>query len=508
MQYRAAGLLFFLLIAGAGIVACSGASTPSSPLPPSSSGPGVKGSTPITHIVVIIQENRSFDNFFATFPGANGTTVGAVEPMPTPIASYCAGEGQQVITSATTIPLTKVSITGEGFPTTPPTGAPFGWDQDLAHNYRAGYLVDCDPNGSKPSSSKPCAMDGFDTTKFGPDGEGSPTCTYTYQYVDPKQIQPYWDMAEQYVLADNAFQTQGSESFTAHQALIAGGTAINSTESIIDDPSYFPWGCDGNPSSENTSLLTIYGQYLGQQGPFPCLTYPKGTIRDLLDAKKIPWKFYANKVYSWKSSKNSGSGIWSAFDAIQAVRYSKEWGTKVTTSDKKIFSDISHGALPNVSWVTPDGVNSDHPQELQKGQPADTGPSWVASIVNAVGQSKFWKSTAIVVLWDDWGGFYDHVPPPFYDNQGGLGFRFPMIIISPYVEAHVEHTQYETTSVLKFIEQNWNLGNLGQEDQRASSIGNAFNFSMTPRPFQVIPSKYSRSYFLRQKPSGMPPDSD
>src|ERR1700729_756384 len=135
LQYRAAGLLFFLLIAGAGIVACSGASTPSSPLPPSSSGPGVKGSTPITHIVVIIQENRSFDNFFATFPGANGTTVGAVEPMPTPIASYCAGEGQQVITSATTIPLTKVSITGEGFPTTPPTGAPFGWDQDLAHNY-------------------------------------------------------------------------------------------------------------------------------------------------------------------------------------------------------------------------------------------------------------------------------------------------------------------------------------------------------------------------------------
>ena len=84
--------------------------------------------------------------------------------------------------------------------------------------------------------------------------------------------------------------------------------------------------------------------------------------------------------------------------------------------------------------------------------PADTGPSWVASIVNAIGKSKYWKSIAIVVLWDDWGGFYDHVPPPFYDQQGGLGFRFPMIIISPYVTAHVEHTQYETTSVLQFIE--------------------------------------------------------
>ncbi len=507
MQYRTAGLLFFLLVAAGAIVACGGDGSQTSGLPPTTRVLRGSASTPISHIVIIIQENRSFDNFFATFPGANGSTIGYAEPMPSPIASSCAQALQPVITYPTTVPLTKVTLTGKGFPNNE-YGKPFGWDNDLAHNYEDGYLLECDAGGSAPSSSNPCEMNGFDTTKFGPDGEGpQATCTYTYQYVDPADIKPYWDMAEQYVLADNAFQTQGSESFTAHQDLIAAGTAIDSTESLIDDPTGFPWGCDGNPSGEVTSLITIYGQYLGDKGPFPCLSYE--TMRDLLDAKSISWKYYANKVYPYYNKDAGGSGIWSAFDAIKAVRYSKEWGTKVTFSDKKIFADIKNGRLPAVAWVTPDGANSDHPDEKnQNNKPLDTGPSWVASVVNAVGKSKYWNSSAIVVLWDDWGGYYDHVPPPFYDNQGGLGFRLPMIIISPYVQAHVEHTQYETVSVLKFIEENWGLPSLGQEDQRATSIGNAFTFSQAPRPFQTIPAKYSESFFLHQKPSGIPPDSE
>ncbi len=505
MQYRAAGLLFFLLVAGGGIVACSGANyseVPSGALPATH---GLKGSTPIAHVVIVIQENRSFDNLFATFKGANGAMTGLAEPMPSPIASSCAAKHQPVIVQPTTVPLTEVDLTGKGFPNN------FGWDNDLAHNYRDGYLFQCDSVASQPSASSPCKMDGFDVTKFGPDGEGpQATCTYTYQYVNPQDIAPYWDMAQQYVLADNAFQTQGSESFTAHQDLIAAGTAINSSESLIDDPTGFPWGCDGNPSGEVTSLLTTAGKYLGDRGPFPCLTQYQ-TMRDLLDAKSISWKYYANKVYPWHSPKNGNSGIWSAFDAIKAVRYSKEWGTNVTSSDLKIFADIKAGTLPAVSWVTPDGFNSDHPDEKTQngeGQPKDTGPSWVASVVNAIGQSKYWNSTAIVVLWDDWGGYYDHVPPPFYDNQGGLGFRLPLIIISPYVKPHVEHTQYESTSILKFIEGNWNLPSLGQLDARATSLANAFDFNQSPRPFKVIPAKYSQAFFLHQKPSGSPPDSE
>ncbi len=504
LQSRLPVVAFSLLLAACGIAACSGArsvGTASGALPPTSSGQGPKASSPISHVIVVVQENRSFDDFFATFPNANGTTYGWAKPMPSPIASSCAARKQPVIKARTKVTLTKVTLTGKGFPDS------FGWDNDLAHNYKAGYLLECDSSASRPSASSPCAMDGFDATKFGPDGEGpQATCTYTYQYVDPQDIKPYWDMAQQYALADDAFQTQGSESFTAHQALIAGGTAINDQESLIDDPTGFPWGCDAYQNA-TVPVLTTSGQE--KQGPFPCLSYPNGTIRDLLDAGSVSWKYYANKVYSWQYPKAGSSGIWSAFDAVSNVRYSSEWGTKVTNDDRKIFADIKAGQLPAVSWVTPDGANSDHPDEKNgKNKPLDTGPSWVSSIVNAVGESKYWKSSAIVVLWDDWGGYFDHVPPPMYDDQGGLGFRFPMIIISPYVKAHVDHTQYETASVLRFIEDNWNLQTLGQEDARATGIEKAFDFKMSPRPFKKIQAKYSTQFFLQQKPSGIPPDTE
>jgi phospholipase C len=392
------------------------------------------------------------------------------------------------------VPLTKVNLFGQGFPNN------WDWNQDLAHDYVHGYLGDCDSSASQPKGSSPCKMDRFDQSYTGANGGGHPTCTYTYQYVDPNDIAPYWDIAKQYVLADNAFQTQGSLSFTAHQDLIAGGTALNSSESIIDDPTYWPWGC-GAPPGVHTSLIETNGKYLNNQGPYPCLTYK--TVRDLLDAKPISWKFYATKV------NGGNSGIWSAFQAVSAVYHSQEWGKNVTWPDTNVFKDIHDGRLPAVSWVTPDGLNSDHPAEVNaKGAAVDEGPSWVASVVNAVGESKYWTSSAIVILWDDWGGFYDHVPPPFYDTQGGLGFRFPMLIVSPYVQTHVEHTQYETASVLRFIEDNWNLGQLGQEDSRAKGIESAFDFKQSPRPFKAIPSKYPMSFFLREKPSGVPPDTE
>jgi len=151
-----------------------------------------------------------------------------------------------------------------------------------------------------------------------------------------------------------------------------------------------------------------------------------------------------------------------AFDAIKAVRDGTEWKTNVTHQPTVIFSDISNGTLPAVSWVVPDDVNSDHP-----GNGTDTGPSWVASIVNAVGESKYWHSTTVIVVWDDWGGFYDHVRPPFFDRWGGLGFRVPMLIVSAYSRegtskqrGYVSHTQYEFGSILKFVEDIWDWDGL------------------------------------------------
>lgn len=481
-----ARLCTLVLFAAAAIAACGGASPGGSLTGLLPESRGTTGSSPIQHVIVVIQENRSFDNFFATFPGADGTTTGQVAAMPSPIAYSCAQNPKHpiVITTPTTIPLTRVNLLGQGFKNN------FGWDNDLDHIY-AGYQIERD--GGK--------MDSFDLVRFGADGEGPQAeCTYAYQYVDPNDIKPYWDIAKQYVLADHTFATQGSSSFTGHQDLIAGGTAVSSKESIIDNPTNTPWGCD-SPTGTKTSIITTKGHYEQFVGPFPCFTYK--TLRDLLDAKKVSWKYYAVVV------QGSGAGIWSAFDAIKAVRYGSEWNTNVTKKPKNIFKDITNGQLPAVAWLTPDGANSDHPSETVNGKAVDYGPSWVASVVNAIGQSKYWNSSAIIVVWDDSGGFYDHLQPPLLDKQGGLGFRVPLLIVSPYVQPHVEHTQYEMASIAKFIEQNFNLGGpLQTPDARAASLSNAFNFSQTPRPFQKIPSRYSRSFFEHQQPSGLPVDTE
>ncbi len=354
-------------------------------------------------------------------------------------------------------------------------------------------------------------MDGF-----GEEG-GSPKCPgkagrKPYQYVDPNDIAPYWDIAKTYVLGDHMFQTQGSGSFTAHQDLIRGGTTFDDApvESLVDAPSNTPWGCDA-PAGTKTSYLVVKRggglQRKGDRGPFPCTSdfgsYSYETLRDLLDAAGVSWKYYTPPV-----GGASGS-YWNAFDAIAAVRYGPEWSTNVVNPNV-FFTDVSGGKLPAMSWVIPDAANSDHPTGS-----SDNGPSWVASIVNAVGESQYWDSTAIVVVWDDSGGFYDHEPPPFFDKWGGLGLRVPMLLISPYARetsssqpGYISHTQYEFGSILKFVEENWNLGSLGTTDKRATSIVDCFDFTQQPRPFTAIPSKYSRAYFERQPYSFKPVDTE
>ncbi|MGC1380264.1 MAG: alkaline phosphatase family protein, partial [Candidatus Baltobacteraceae bacterium] len=130
------------------------------------------------------------------------------------------------------------------------------------------------------------------------------------------------------------------------------------------------------------------------------------------------------------------------------------------------------------------------------------------SIVNAIGQSQYWDTTALVIVWDDWGGGYDHGPPPQLD-YAGLGFRVPMIVVSPYAkQGYVSHTQYEFGSVVRFVEDVWNLGRLGTTDTRAASIDDVFDFSQQPRKFTKIQAKYSKQYFERQLPSNVPVDTN
>ncbi len=400
--------------------------------------------TPIQHIVIVIQENRSFDNLFATFPGADGTRTGKTH-------------------TGARVPLVEGNLVGE----------------DIQHSHP---IFETEYDGGK--------MDGFDEIGYNPSHQ--PAGTYPYQYVNPAQIQPYWTLAKTYVLADHMFQTQGSNSWTAHQDLIAGGTAIDATESITDSPSALPWGCDA-PEYTVTSLLTSSHQYKPNAGPYPCMTYV--TLRDRLDAAGLSWKYYTPAVNSW-------GAMWSAFDAVKAVREGPEWQTNVVTPQTLIFSDVSGGKLPNVSWVVPSNLASDH-----AGTSPDTGPSWVGQIVDSIGKSKYWKSTAIVIVWDDWGGWYDHVAPPQLD-YAGLGFRVPAIVVSPYARSGVAHKQFEFGSILKFVEQNWGLKSLGTSDARAASIASVFDFKQKPRAFTPVPTKFSREYFERQRPSNQPVDDE
>jgi phospholipase C len=348
------------------------------------------------------------------------------------------------------------------------------------NHYYSAFVTDYD-NGK---------MDGFDLVPV-----GSQSGKLVYRYVNPTQLAPYWSMAKQYALADHMFQTQGGGSFIAHQDLIRGSTQINATQSLVDFPSQQPFGCDA-PTGTVTSLITATGQYLTGKGPYPCLHYQ--TLAGLLDVAKLSWKYYT------PAEGVPGGTIWNAFDAIASVRTGSEWKTNIASPPTQLLTDISSGKLSSVSWVIPDFENSDHPASG-----SNTGPSWVAQVVNAVGKSKYWSSTAIIVLWDDAGGWYDHVAPPHL-NYGGLGFRVPMIVVSPYVKpGTISHTQYEFGSIIRFIEDNWGLARIPMSnDARAQSIVDIFNFSQTPRNFAPISAKYTRAFFQRQPPSNKPVDNE
>lgn len=227
-------------------------------------------------------------------------------------------------------------------------------------------------------------------------------------------------------------------------------------------------------------------------GVFPCFDYK--TMGDLLDTAHVSWRYYA------PAAGTDSFYILSAFQAIRHIRYGPDWQTNIVSPEASIFTDISSGNLAHVSWVVPSYNNSDHP-----GAP-NQGPDWVASIVNAVGNSKYWGSTAILVAWDDWGGWYDHVSPPQVDNMG-LGFRVPLLVVSPYARvAYVSHVQHEEGSMLHFIEKDFGLPSLNTRDAISDDLSDCFNFSQKPTVFKKINTAHSIEFFLAQKPSGAPDD--
>jgi phospholipase C len=231
------------------------------------------------------------------------------------------------------------------------------------------------------------------------------------------------------------------------------------------------------------------------QPQVPCFDYT--TFGDELDKAKLAWRFYTS------SYKKPYSGLWSGYQAVKHIFNGPDWKKDIVTPQHRFLKDVANGKLAAFTWVTPLCLDSDH---LDCG--GGFGPSWVASVVNAVGKSKFWDSTVVFVQWDDWGGLYDPVPPPFKDYDGN-GFRVPLIVISPYAKKDfVSHKQYETASVLRFAEDLFGLKPLSAADTRAKSPAkDCLDFSQKPRKFVPIKAPQDGNFFLNQPLDDRIPDA-
>lgn len=367
--------------------------------------------SPIQHIVIVIQENRTFNNLFEGYPGATWSDEGLKSN----------GQVQK---------LGVLNLQGYS-----------GWD--ICHAlacYQQAY-----DHGK---------MDGFNLIKK--IGKGIPA-TISYNYVNHNDTTIYWNLARHYTLADDNFESSGSSSFPAHQYLIAGQSGSQ------DDPPGRPWGCDFPNKKYNF-----------------CFNYE--TLGDLLDNAGITWRYYSPGTFGSPSTFSN----WEAYDAIKHIRYGTDWNpTHISMPETNFFSDVTSGHLQTVSWVVPTFVNSDH---LGCGTYCiHYGPNWVASVVDAIGNSSYWSNTAIFIVWDDWGGWYDPIPPPQIDSVG-LGFRVPLIVVSPYAKAgHISKVQHDFGSILHFTEERFGLPTLGERDATADDLSDCFNYGQKPIVFKNIP---------------------
>ena len=222
---------------------------------------------------------------------------------------------------------------------------------------------------------------------------------------------------------------------------------------------------------------------------YPCFDHP--TLIDLLDSRGVSWRYYAP----------SAGSIWTGPNAIQHLRFGQDWNN-VVLNPAEILTDIGNGQLANVSWVMPSGRSSDHP-----GINDGSGPSWVASVVNAIGNSQYWNNTVIFITWDDWGGWYDHVAPTVI-NSYEYGFRVPLIVVSPFAkQGYVSHVTHDFGSILVFIEEVYHLHSLGYADALADDLSDCFDFHRHNR-FQKIQARYGAKYFLNDRRAPTDPDDD
>lgn len=415
------------------VIAACGGRGPSSVVPNAAHSARIKplsSAVPITHVVFIVQENRTVDNLFNGFPGANTQSYG-----------YAGNK--------------KVNLTSRSLVTS--------WDIGHAHSdWKAAYAGG--------------AMNGFGNESCA----GKCPSNMAYSYVAESYVKPYWTMAQQYTLADEALQTNQGPSFPAHQYLLSATSALGSCingDCKLEFSENGSAGCDSSKGAR-TTLIDEYGNE--KQSAFPCRN---GTslIEEALNSG-LTARYYQNAA---------GQGLWNGPDALKDLcpvtpcNTNPWFSANVITTPSQVITDVQNGTFANLTWVTPTTTASDH-----AGSTDGSGPSWVASVVNAIGESSYWNSTAIFVTWDDWGGFYDHVAPVATPTSDRYGFRVPVIIISPYsANGYVSHVvRHVYGSMAKFAEERLGLPSMGASDADtyADDFLDCFNFNQSPTPFVPI----------------------
>jgi phospholipase C len=435
------------------------------------------GGTPIKHLIFIIQENHSFDNYFGTYPGANGIPAG------TKLPDY---PGGPLVESPWRNTSSKVSADfphnwiamdlawdhgamdgflwaeyplgysyyGKGIPV--PTPNPnlvqiVRRPHPAASGSPATEIVS--PNGFKDDEDSDAPWVGEaneELARAQPLPSGSPNwkkrphfVAESISYVDAAVIPNYWTYASDFTLCDAFFSSVPGPSAPNHLfpvAAQAGGMVNNY---------YIGYG-----------VLAYY--------KFPAV------IQNLQNAG-ISWKYYSE-------TNPKQETIWNPLPGFQ--RYYKSSGLNINPHldyTAKFVDDVKNGVLPQVCWVTPSKTESEHPPN-----DVTVGMWYVTGLINAIMQSPYWNDCAIILFWDDSGGFYDHVPPPVVD-QAGLGFRVPALVISPWSKSgQVIHTQYDLTSSLKLLEVTFGLPSLTGRDASSNTMQECFDFSQTPLPPVII----------------------
>jgi phospholipase C len=416
----------------------------------------------IRHVVIIMQENRSFDSYFGTFPGADGI------PMRDGVPTVCAPD-----------PKTRRCVAPFHDPNDSNIGGPHTEDAAIG-----------DIDGGK--------MDGFiREARLAPacgDALTTPTCsgitfdaTEVVGYHDGREIPNYWTYARNFVLQDRMFEPVTSWSLPAHLFMVSGWSAKCS---IAGQPSTCVPTGDQVDSADSPGTHPDYA--------WTDLTY-------LLHRAGVSWRYYISPGVEPDCADGSAAchraaqwfgtpGSWNPLPYFDTVRVDGERGNVVDVST--IYPAARAGTLPAVSWVVPSGENSEHPSASVR-----TGQAYVTSLINSVMTGPDWSSTAIFLSWDDWGGLYDHVVPPVVDGAG-YGLRVPGLVISPYARpGYIDHQILSHDAYLKFIEDDFLGGERidprhdGRPDPRptvredARILGDLtadFDFSAPPRPPLVV----------------------